>query len=115
ARHLLDQLEVPARAEGAVRAADDHRADLPLPADRRPDRRELAVHSGADGVQPPRRAQRDPKHAVRGPIELEGRELLLQRRTRGHGARCYEIATAPCRRHYQAVWPPSTASVWPVT
>ncbi len=83
-RDLEHEVEVAARAERAVGAADEHRAGLVVVADRAPDRGELAVHRPADGVQPPGRGQRQPQHVRRRPVELEARKrgVALQSRSR---------------------------------
>ncbi len=79
ASHLIDEVEIAARAERAVRAANDHRANLTGASDRRPDCGEVAVHVCTDRVQTSCSAKREAEHAVSGPVELEGRKLVVER------------------------------------
>ena len=65
------EVEVAARAERAVRAADEHRPRLVVLPDRLPDARELAVLLLAHGVEPPGRAKRQPQNPLLRPVEVE--------------------------------------------
>ena len=76
-RDVDHEVEVAARAERAVGAADDHRTRLVVGADRLPDLRELAVHRPADRVQAALGAQRQPQDVLRGPVELERRKGVV--------------------------------------
>ena len=73
------EVEVAARAERAVGAADEDGARLLVLPDRLPDARELAVLRLAHGVEPPGRAQRQPQDPVLRPVEVERRKLRLVR------------------------------------
>ncbi len=73
------EVEVAARAERAVGAADEHGARLVVVADRVPHARELAVLHLAHGVEPTGRAEREPQDPVLEPLDVERRELRLVR------------------------------------
>src|ERR1019366_5945080 len=77
--HLLDEIEIAARREGAAGTTDDHRARLRVAVDGAPDLRQVAVHGGAGRVEASLRLHGDDQDPVLGSIEDEagkgGREV----------------------------------------
>jgi enoyl-CoA hydratase len=74
---VLDEIEVAARAEHAVGAADEDDARLRVCVDRLPYACELAVRVVPDGIELLRVAERDTEDRRLGPVELQARKLVV--------------------------------------
>ena len=85
--HLLDQLEAAAGGERLARALDERDADRRVAVDRRQTSASSRCSVAADGVEPGG-VERDPQHAIGGPVETQRGELgvALHQSSRSSGS-----------------------------